>query len=180
MSKTFRIILLSSFAGMASASVQEDDRILKTLRQNDAIVQNLKTRSINLLGAMHEYKNQNYYPAEQRLEVFVTSPARRFTVKQLELLSGESTLANTEFDDDAVYAMRVGGTKSVYLGNVPTGRFSLQVNITGEMPDGNVVTHQASMSLTKTDQPLALELTIQDSPRGSGVRLEAAEQEIYE
>lgn len=180
MSNTFRIVLLASFTGLATASVQEDDRILKTLRQNDAIVQNLKTRSVNLLGAVHEYKNENYYPAEQRFEVFVTSPALHFTVQTLELLAGEQSLAKVEFTESSVYAMRIGGTKPVYLGNVPAGRFNLQVNMIGERSDGETITHRASMNLTKTDSPLALELRIKDLPRGSGVGLEAVEQEIYE
>ncbi len=177
MSKTFSLLILSAFVGIAGASVEEDDLNLQTLRSNDAVVQNLKTRTVNVLGAIAEYKDAHYYPAEQRIEVYMTSPARRFTIESLELRSADQVLSRQTFDDDAVYAMRVGGAAPIYRGNVAMGRFALQVVMQGAMPDGRQVTHEASMTLQKTADPLALELRVKDVPRGSGVGLDAVERE---
>lgn len=177
MSKTISLLILSAFVGIAGASVEEDDLNLQTLRSNDAVVQNLKTRTINVLGAIAEYKDAHYYPADQRVEVYLTSPARRFTIESIELRSADQVLAREAFDDDAVYAMRVGGVAPVYRGNVAGGRFRLQVVMNGVMPDGRQVTHEASMALQKTADPLALELRVKDVPRGSGVGLDAIERE---
>ncbi len=177
MSKTLSLLILSAFVGIAGASVEEDDLNLQTLRNNDAVVQNLKTRTINVLGAITEYKDEYFYPAEQRLEIYLTSPARRFTVEHIELRSGDQVLSAKDLSDDSVYAMRLGGSAPLYRGNVPPGRFSLVVVMDGVMSDGRKVTHEASMSLQKTLQPLALELRVKDVPRGSGVGLDAIEQE---
>lgn len=177
MSKTLSLLILSAFVGIAGASVEEDDLNLQTLRNNDAVVQNLKTRTINVLGAIAEYKDEYYYPAEQRIEVYLTSPARRFTVQHIKLRSGDQVLAEEDLNDDAVYAMRLGGVAPIYRGNVATGRFSLNVLMEGVMSDGRSVTHEASMSLQKTTDPLALELRVKDVPRGTGVGLDAIERE---
>lgn len=177
MSRIFCFALLVAVAGNSAAN-QEADRHLDNLRKNDTVVQNLKTRAVNLLGAIDEYQSTNVYPPEQRIDVLLTSPARQFTVQRVQLRSGDQLLSDLSYAEDQVYAMRVGGLASLYHGNVAPGRLRLQVVLDGTRADGTPLTHKASMTVQKTEQPLALELRIKDSARGTGVALEAREREV--
>lgn len=153
-----------------------EDELLRSLRANDATVQNLKTRALNVLAGMQDHRDTHFYPPEQRFEVYLSSPARRFTLTRIELRAGEQVLSSTEPDSAAVYAMRMGGAAPIYKGNVSQGPFSLQVVVEGTLPDGSSISHNASMNLSKAAQPLNVELRIRDMPNNR-VGLDALERE---
>lgn len=178
MSKILLFLLLALGAHPVLAAVDEADRHLRTLRTNDATVQNLKTRTVNVLGAIDDYRKARLFPAEQRFALYLTSPARRFTAQKIAVRSGDQLLVERELNAEALYAMRIGGLAPLYEGNVAEGRLRLQVTIDGVMPEGQPVRHEAEMTLQKLAQPQALELQIRDTSRSGGISLNAIEREV--
>ena len=68
-----RVLLLLALPLTAQAA--DEDELLRTLRSTDQTVQDLKTRALNLVNAVEEHRERYHYPDEQRVEVYVTSPA---------------------------------------------------------------------------------------------------------
>lgn len=171
------IIALGLAPGLSAEPKRDADELLRELRRNDSAVQNLKTRAVNILAAVQDHKNQYFHPPEQRLDVYLSSPARLFSLESLELSSAGQRLLRQDFDEQQVYAMRIGGVAPLFHGNVSPGRFALDVYLQGRNADGEPVDHRATMTLTKSRQPLTLELRVKDVPGGSGVGLDALERE---
>jgi hypothetical protein len=170
-----RVLLLLALPLTAQAA--DEDELLRTLRSTDQTVQDLKTRALNLVNAVEEHRERYHYPDEQRVEVYVTSPARRFTLKDIAVYNDEQLLVRQEFDGRDVYAMRLGGLAPVYRGNVAEGPFTLDVEIRGTI-DGEAVSHRGEMRLRKDRQPMRLELRLRDVPGRPGVAFEAREHEV--
>lgn len=127
-------------------------------------IESLKQAMINLNRDLFILEEDLLFPASTQVAVYLSMDIGEYFALDSVELSINSELAThylyTERQVDALYR---GGVQRLYVGNVGQGEHELTAFFIGIGPEGREYKRAVSLSFSKTDEPLAIELAVVDS-----------------
>jgi hypothetical protein len=127
-------------------------------------IESLKQAMINLNRDLFILEEDLLFPASTQVAVYLSMDIGEYFALDSVEISINSELAThylyTERQVDALYR---GGVQRLYVGNVGQGEHELTAFFIGIGPEGREYKRAVSLSFSKTDEPLAIELGVVDS-----------------
>jgi hypothetical protein len=136
-------------------------------RELDIEIQVLKKEVLKVNRDLQVLEKEILYPHGQQLVVFVSMlNDTSFLLKHVRLqLDGQAVAAHT-YSRGEEAALHKGGVHRVYVGRIPDGEHTLDVEVSGADPQGGDSSRQQSRTITKEPGTCYIELRIQADPDG--------------
>ncbi len=138
-------------------SAQEDDATAAA--DAEALKESVLTLNRDLLILEEEL----LYPASSQVAIYLSMDLGNFFALDAVRVEIDNKLVVSEiYSDKQTQALFRGGVQRLYVGNVKAGEHEISAIFTGRGPNRDYK-RGAKITLTKTQDPLVLELRIQDS-----------------
>ncbi len=148
---SFVLLMLYSFAVHAEDASPAAD--------TEALKESVLTLNRDLLILEEEL----LYPASSQVAIYVSMDLGTFFALDAVKVEIDNQLVSSElYSDKQVQALFRGGVQRLYVGNLKTGEHEISAFFTGRGPNKDYK-RGAKLTLNKTQDPLVLELRIQDS-----------------
>lgn len=148
---SFVLLMLCSFAVHAEDPSPAAD--------TEALKESVLTLNRDLLILEEEL----LYPASSQVAIYVSMDLGTFFALDAVKVEIDNQLVSSElYSDKQVQALFRGGVQRLYVGNLKTGEHEISAFFTGRGPNKDYK-RGAKLTVNKTQDPLVLELRIQDS-----------------
>ena len=148
---SFVLLMLCSFAVHAEDASPAAD--------TEALKESVLTLNRDLLILEEEL----LYPASSQVAIYVSMDLGTFFALDAVKVEIDNQLVSSElYSDKQVQALFRGGVQRLYVGNLKTGEHEISAFFTGRGPNKDYK-RGAKLTVNKTQDPLVLELRIQDS-----------------
>lgn len=138
----------------ASGSPSELAQEIETLRQ----------AMVNLNRDLFILEEDLLFPSSTQVAVFLSMDVGEyFALDSVEIAINDDTRTQYLYTERQVNALYRGGVQRLYLGNIGQGEHELTAFFIGIGPHGREYKRAVSLKFEKTDEPVALELSVVDS-----------------
>lgn len=126
-------------------------------------VESLKEAVLTLNRDLLILEEELLYPASSQVAVYVSMDiGQYFALDAVKLMIDNQLAASELYTDKQTRALFRGGVQRLYIGNLKTGEHEITAFFTGRGPQKDYK-RGATLKVTKTQEPLVLELKIVDS-----------------
>lgn len=127
-------------------------------------LEQIKTSAIKLNRDLLILEEELLYPASNQIGVFVAMDVGHFfQLDSVKVSLNDQLLASHLYTERQIQALYKGGIQRLYMGSVKSGTHRITAVFTGQGPNGRDYKRAAEISFEKTDEPVLLELSIDDS-----------------
>jgi len=124
----------------------------------------LKKTALELNRDLLILEEELLFPSNTQVVVFLsTDVGKFFTIDSVKLKINNQIVAShlyTPYENDALVR---GGVQRLYIGNLKQGQHEITAVYTGEGPDKRKYKRAATLNIEKDDDPVMLELLVQDA-----------------
>ncbi|MFC4698752.1 hypothetical protein ACFO4O_01075 [Glaciecola siphonariae] len=156
--------------GIHSAAAQAQNESVQTTpaleSQLAEEIETLKQAMINLNRDLFILEEDLLFPASTQVAVYLSMDVGEyFALDSVEVKINDDTATQYLYTERQVNALYRGGVQRLYVGNVGQGEHELTAFFIGIGPQGREYKRGLTLSFEKTDEPLAIELSVIDSTR---------------
>ena len=182
----FRLFFLI-FALLASAAqAQEDASPVDGSSQGEVNasplseeIEDLKKAALELNRDLLILEEELLFPASSQLVVYLSlDVGKYFKLDSVKLKVDDTLVASHLYTERELNALRKGGIQRLYIGNLKSGARELTAIFTGMGPDEREYKRGATLVVEKDEDPLMLELAIEDSNANMQPEFEFKEWEL--
>lgn len=158
-------IVLLSFTGGIAAQESSTNVSLESVQQPAPVpqVENLKDAVLTLNRDLLILEEELLYPPSNQVAVYLSMDLGQFFNLDAVKLEIDSKLVASElYTDKQISALFRGGVQRLYIGNLKSGEHEISAFFTGRGPQQDYK-RGAKLVVSKTQEPLVLELKIIDS-----------------
>lgn len=167
------LLLVALLVGSVSAlNASDADGGNNDLRRLDRELQAIKQEAVAINQALLELEEAVLYPRDLQLIVFVSvSPESAIWPETAQVRLNGDLVAEHDYTDEEVGALRGGGAHRLYTGRLPYGQHSLIIAVVGFSETGERYRRQVSAGLLKGPGPKYVELGIGAAGRNGEPKL---------
>jgi len=119
---------------------------------------------VNLNRDLFILEEDLLFPSSTQVAVFLSMDVGEyFALDSVEIAINDDTRTQYLYTERQVNALYRGGVQRLYLGNIGQGEHELTAFFIGIGPHGREYKRAVSLKFEKTDEPVALELSVVDS-----------------
>jgi hypothetical protein len=176
------LILVCAFVQFANAQSAEPAAQNASLEKNQEQkaktsvadqVQELKKRVVDLNRELFILEEDLLFPASTQVAVFVSVDVGHFfKLDSMKLSINGEDITSHLYTDREISALTRGAIQRLYTGNVKTGEHEVAVYLHGFGPENRPYKLAASLVFEKDDEPVRLEVRVQDSTKNFQPKIE--------
>jgi hypothetical protein len=127
-------------------------------------IETLRQAMVNLNRDLFILEEDLLFPSSTQVAVYLAMDVGEyFALDSVEVSINDETRTQYLYTERQVNALYRGGVQRLYVGNIPQGEHELTAYFIGIGPQGREYKRAVSISFEKTDEPVALELSVVDS-----------------
>jgi hypothetical protein len=127
-------------------------------------IESLKQAMINLNRDLFILEEDLLFPASTQVAVYLSMDVGEyFALDSVKLVIGDETATQYLYTERQVNALYRGGVQRLYVGNVSQGEHELTAFFIGIGPQGREYKRAVTLAFDKSDEPIAIELSVVDS-----------------
>ncbi len=127
-------------------------------------VEDLKQSALDLNRDLLILEEELLFPDSTQLAVFVSMDVGEFfQLDNIKVKIDDKVVASHLYTERQVNALFRGGIQRIHLGNVKSGEHELSAFFIGKGPEGREYKRATKFTFTKDEEPVLLELKIEDS-----------------
>lgn len=160
------VCIVFSFAKIAHAQVSPPADNTNGDAQSELAeeIETLRQAMVNLNRDLFILEEDLLFPSSTQVAVYLSMDiGEYFALDSVELSINGDTRTQYLYTERQVNALYRGGVQRLYVGNVPQGEHELTAFFIGIGPQGREYKRAVSLNFEKTDEPVALELSVVDS-----------------
>lgn len=165
MSLTFMATLFCS-AMLSAQSANDNDSASGESNQSELAqeIETLRQAMVNLNRDLFILEEDLLFPSSTQVAVFLSMDVGEyFALDSVEIAINDDTRTQYLYTERQVDALYRGGVQRLYVGNIGQGEHELTAFFIGIGPQGREYKRAVSLKFEKTDEPVALELSVVDS-----------------
>lgn len=129
-------------------------------------VEELKDTLLNLNRDLLILEEELLFPANTQIALFLSlDVGEYFQLDAVKLEIDGDLVASHLYTERQIDALHRGGVQRLHIGNLKSGAHEITAFFTGIGPQGREYKRATSLEIEKTQDPLLLELVIEDSTR---------------
>jgi hypothetical protein len=127
-------------------------------------IETLRQAMVNLNRDLFILEEDLLFPSSTQVAVFLSMDVGEyFALDSVEIAINDDTRTQYLYTERQVSALYRGGVQRLYVGNIGQGEHELTAYFIGIGPQGREYKRAVSLKFEKTDEPVALELSVVDS-----------------
>ena len=127
-------------------------------------IETLRQAMVNLNRDLFILEEDLLFPASTQVAVYLSMDVGEyFALDAVELRINGDMATNYLYTERQVDALYRGGVQRLYTGNLAQGKHQLTAYFVGIGPERREYKRAVSLDIEKTDEPLAIELSVVDS-----------------
>jgi hypothetical protein len=165
MSLTFIATLFCS-AMLSAQSANDNGSATADSNQSELAqeIETLRQAMVNLNRDLFILEEDLLFPSSTQVAVFLSMDVGEyFALDSVEVAINDETRTQYLYTERQVNALYRGGVQRLYVGNIGQGEHELTAFFIGIGPQGREYKRAVSLKFEKTDEPVALELSVVDS-----------------
>lgn len=159
-------LILGLLVNAGSLTAQDNSDSTAQQSQLAEEIESLRQAMINLNRDLFILEEDLLFPASTQVAVYLSMDiGEYFALDSVELKINGDMATQYLYTERQVNALYRGGVQRLYVGNVGQGEHELTAFFIGIGPQGREYKRAVSLSFSKTDEPVAIELGVVDSTR---------------
>ncbi|MBT1451546.1 hypothetical protein KJ365_11705 [Glaciecola sp. XM2] len=164
-----RFVLVLTMLGSLSMTLQVHAQAIDATTNDDQSelaqeIETLRQAMVNLNRDLFILEEDLLFPSSTQVAVYLAMDVGEyFALDSVEVSINDETRTQYLYTERQVNALYRGGVQRLYVGNIPQGEHELTAYFIGIGPQGREYKRAVSISFEKTDEPVALELSVVDS-----------------
>jgi hypothetical protein len=149
-----------------SAQTANDADAVPEVNQSELAqeIETLRQAMVNLNRDLFILEEDLLFPSSTQVAVFLSMDVGEyFALDSVEIAINDDTRTQYLYTERQVSALYRGGVQRLYVGNIGQGEHELTAFFIGIGPQGREYKRAVSLTFEKTDEPVALELSVVDS-----------------
>lgn len=180
---TFSILSSLLWIVALNATAQDDQQLISKPaldhRSLSTEVEDLKKTLLNLNRDMLILEEELLFPSNTQIALFLSVDVGTFfQLSAVKLNINGKPVASHLYTETQVDALHRGGVQRLHIGNLRSGTHEISAFFIGTGPEGRDYKRATSLKVTKTQDPLLLELVIEDSERAQQPEFSIKEWDI--
>lgn len=172
MPQTLCITLLAVLAILIPPAATAEDSSKAEMRSLDEQVQEIKSDVLSIATDLDVLEERLLFPSNTQISVFVAlAEGDDFRLDSVQLGINDELAAHHIYSFKELDALRHGGVQRLYMGNLPTGKHSLEVSVIGKLPSGKEYSRVEQFSFEKGVEPSLLSITLGPDAGGAPIEL---------
>ena len=165
----FGIMASCAFPSLLCQAQDLPDWALAPVEEESSIsieVEEIKDTLLKLNRDLLILEEELLFPANTQIAMFLSMDVGDFF--QLDAVKIEidgDLVASHLYTETQIDALHRGGVQRLHIGNLKTGEHEIAAFFTGFGPNGRPYKRGATLNISKTQDPLVIELIIEDSQR---------------
>jgi hypothetical protein len=151
---------------LSAQSANDNDSATADSNQSELAqeIETLRQAMVNLNRDLFILEEDLLFPSSTQVAVFLSMDVGEyFALDSVEVAINDETRTQYLYTERQVNALYRGGVQRLYVGNIGQGEHELTAFFIGIGPQGREYKRAVSLKFEKTDEPVALELSVVDS-----------------
>src|SRR5437773_5265322 len=156
--RAFVFALLLCLGSVHGWAQQNDQRQMRGL---DEQVQEIKSDALSIAAELNRLEEKLLYPSGTQVAIFIAlAKGEQMRLDAVRLQIDGHLVAHYIYSFKELEALRKGGVRRIYVGNVATGDHQLEVLVDGKLEGGADFSRTERFAFRKDVKPKLVELTL--------------------
>ncbi|WP_395338897.1 hypothetical protein PN836_013005 [Ningiella sp. W23] len=158
------LLLLICLSPAAFSQQSNNSEQTPQMSELGAEIESLRQAIVRLNRDLFILEEDLLFPASTQVAVYLSMDVGEyFALDSVELKIGDETVTQYLYTERQVDALYRGGVQRLYIGNIGQGVHEISAFFIGIGPEQREYKRALSLEFEKTDEPLAIELSVLDS-----------------